>query len=189
MALINAQAMSGLIRSSRPAHRSLHVVHRPLRSDCQHGTPADYDFLTGLWEFRFQNRQPDGTFGEPFTGHWSALKRSVGPNNGMIEDHWRADAATNPWDVGTYTYRVYSPERKLWTFQGVHSNVGFWQPGLSWSDENNRYIVEWYDGFLMRMRYFAITPTAFLWRGDVSRDRGKTWTRDWWIMEGRRIGK
>jgi hypothetical protein len=41
----------------------------------------------------------------------------------------------------------------------------------------------------MRIRYFEITPIRFLWRGDISRDRGTTWVRDWWTMEANRIGK
>ena len=35
------------------------------------GTPADYDFLIGLWHFRFQTRAPNGAFNEGFTGHWT----------------------------------------------------------------------------------------------------------------------
>lgn len=150
-------------------------------------SPGDFDFLVGLWEFRFQNRRKDGSYQPPFAGHWFVEKRNV--KGGMIEDHWRADAPTASLESGTYSYRVYSPSRKLWTMQGVNADVGFWEPGLAWTDGESRCVVQHYDGFMMRIRYFDITPTSFLWRGDISNDNGLTWTRDWWIMEGKRIGK
>jgi hypothetical protein len=122
-----------------------------------------------------------------FKGHWWVSKRNAG--GGFIEDHWRADAPTVPWDAGTYTYRVFSPGRKLWTIQGVDAGAGVWQPGLAWSDGETRCLVQYYDGFIMRIRYLNITPASFPWRGDISRDGGRTWAKDWWIMEGKRIGR
>jgi hypothetical protein len=41
----------------------------------------------------------------------------------------------------------------------------------------------------MRIRYFAITDTAFLWRADMSSDGGKSWFNDRWTMSARRISK
>src|SRR5438067_5299140 len=57
------------------------------------GTATDYDALIGMWEFTFQSRQPDGSFGAPFTGHWVFEKK---PDGGIVEDHWRPDNPTTP---------------------------------------------------------------------------------------------
>src|SRR5687767_511364 len=49
--------------------------------------PDDFDFVIGVWQFKFQQRRVDGTFNPPFMGHWVFdKKRSSGA---MIEDHWR----------------------------------------------------------------------------------------------------
>ena len=54
------------------------------------GSPSDFDFLEGVWEFQFQQRRPDGTFNPPFTGHWFAEKKRTA--NAFLEDHFRGDA-------------------------------------------------------------------------------------------------
>ena len=151
------------------------------------GSPADFDFLVGVWEFRFQNRRPDGTFNPPFVGHWFVNKKQS--PNPFIEDHFRGDNSSATYDVGTWTYRVFNPSRKLWEMQGVNSGQGAWAPGLCWSDANNRYLVQHYGPSVMRIRYLAITDTSFLWRADRSSDNGKTWINDWWTMSARRIAR
>jgi len=151
-----------------------------------HGTPADFDFLVGLWTFRFQGRRPDGQFAPAFVGHWTAAKKRV--PNGFLEDHWRPDNRQASAENGTWTYRVFNPQRRLWEMQGVGSEAGTWAPGLCWSSGNDRLLVQRYGTTIMRIRYTAITDTGFLWRADASRDGGKTWTRDWWTMEARRVG-
>jgi hypothetical protein len=152
-----------------------------------HGTPADFDFLVGVWEFEFQPRRADGEFYPPFHGHWTAVKK-LSPN-AFIEDHFRADDPGAPADLGTWTYRVYNPTRKLWTMQGVGSENGYWQPGLCWSNGGNRYLIQRDGAGLLRIRYSNITDTSFLWRADRTADGGKTWVRDWWTMRARRIAK
>src|SRR3954453_17509867 len=103
-------------------------------ADSARGTASanDFDFLVGVWEFRFQQRNTNGVWNSPFAGHWFAeRKRNL---NGFVEDHFRADNRTATYDVGTWTYRVFNPQRKLWEMQGVGSENGSWQPGLCWSD-------------------------------------------------------
>ena len=151
------------------------------------GTPSDFDFLVGVWEFRFQQRNPNGTWNPVFVGHWFA-DRKKNPN-AFIEDHFRPDNTSATYDVGTWTYRVFNPQRKLWEMQGVGSEAGQWQPGLCWADADNRYVIQHYGSTIMRIRYFAITDTAFLWRADMSNDGGKSWLNDRWTMAARRISK
>ena len=149
-------------------------------------TINDYDALIGMWEFTFQGRQPDGSFGTPFKGHWNFEKKADG---GIIEDHWRPDNPTTPMGSSLYTYRVFDPEDKVWRLVGANSHGGGLIPGRTWGDANGRYGIEWYGNVLVRFRYFALTPNGFLWRQDQSRDGGKTWILDTGVMEARRIGK
>ena len=41
----------------------------------------------------------------------------------------------------------------------------------------------------MRVRYFAIETNRFFWRADHSNDNGKTWLRDFGVMEATRISR
>jgi uncharacterized protein DUF4440 len=149
-------------------------------------TPGDYDALVGLWEFTFQSRQPDGSFGTPFKGHWSFEKKGDG---GIVEDHWRPDNPMAPMQSSLYTYRIFDPEEKVWRIVGASSRGGGLIPGRTWASADERDGIEWYGNVLVRFRYFAITPTRFLWRQDQSRDGGRTWILDTGMMEARRIGK
>lgn len=160
-------------------------------ADTLRGTsgPADYDFLVGTWRFTFQARNRDGGFTPPFTGHWVFAKKETGGQGVLLEDHWRPDDPGSTWDAGTWTYRAYNPERKLWEMQGINTNVGAWQPGLMWTDGDSRVLTEWYGSMLVRFRYFAIQSDRFLWRADATFDRGKTWIRDYWTMEAHRISR
>jgi hypothetical protein len=149
----------------------------------------DYDFLIGSWSFTFQARRNDGTFWEPFAGHWVFTRKQTGGQGVLLEDHWRPDDASSTWDAGTWTYRAYNPERKIWEMQGINTSKGSWQPGLMWSAGADRLLTEWYGPMLVRFRYFAIQPDKFLWRADATFDRGKTWILDYWTMEARRISR
>ena len=151
--------------------------------------PADYDFLLGTWRFTFQARRRDGAFTPAFTGHWVFSRKQTGGQGVLIEDHWRPDEAASTWDAGTWTYRAYNPERKLWEMQGINTNVGAFQPGTMWSMGEDRVLIEWYGPMLVRFRYFAIQSDKFLWRADATFDQGKTWIRDYWTMEVHRISK
>ena len=93
--------------------------------------PGDYDFLVGTWRFTFQARRANGSFSPAFTGHWIFSKKQTDGQGVLIEDHWRADDNESTWDAGTWTYRAYNPERKIWEMQGINTNVGAWQPGCA----------------------------------------------------------
>ena len=151
--------------------------------------PADYDFLLGTWTFTFQARRQDGSFTAPFTGHWVFTKKETGGQGVLIEDHWRPDDASSTWEAGTWTYRAYNPERRIWEMQGINTNIGAFQPGLMWRDGDDRLLTEWYGPMLVRFRYFAIEPDTFLWRADATFDRGESWIRDYWTMEAHRISR
>jgi hypothetical protein len=150
------------------------------------GSLEDYDALIGTWEFRYQNRDPDGTFSPSFTGHWVFEKK---PGGGLVEDRWRADDPSIPQGQSLYTYRNFDPQKKVWQIIGASSRGGTIDPGLTWADGANRYVVQHGDGGISRIRYFAITANHFLWRSDFSDDGGKTWYLDAGTMEATRIGR
>jgi hypothetical protein len=131
----------------------------------------------------------DGSFTRAFSGHWVFTKKQTGGQGVLLEDHWRPDDPTSTWDAGTWTYRAYNPERRLWEMQGINTNVGAWQPGLMWTAGESRLLTEWYGPMLVRFRYFAIQPDRFLWRADATFDGGRTWIRDYWTMEVHRISR
>jgi hypothetical protein len=151
--------------------------------------PGDYDFLLGTWRFTFQARGQDGAFTPAFTGHWVFTSKQTGGQGVLIEDHWRPDDPSSTWDAGTWTYRAWNPERKLWEMRGINTNVGAWQPGLMWTAGDSRLLTEWYGKMLVRFRYFAIEPDKFLWRADATFNLGKTWIRDYWTMEAERVAR
>ncbi len=148
--------------------------------------PTDYDALLGMWEFRFQNREKDGTFAPSFTGHWTFEKK---PGGGLIEDRWRPNDPGTSMGLGLYTYRTFDHDWKVWHINGTWSEGGEVQPGLTWSDDTHRYAIQRSHDGLMRIRYLSLSANHFLWRADRSTDGGKTWLLDAGTMEATRIGK
>ena len=169
------------------------------------GKATDYDFLEGVWHFTFQQRNRDGSWQKPFTGHWLAEKKaeqriaflppgrqdSVIQFAALVEDHFRGDGNGNTqFNTGTWTYRAFNSQRRTWLIEGVNTSSGVWSPGVTWSDDKDRFVVQHNGGSSMvRIRYFAITANDFLWRADFTNDGGKTWIRDWWTMQATRVGR
>lgn len=150
-----------------------------------HGTPADYDFLIGTWQFRFQARNPQTLAYTPVvTGTWTASRTHDGL---VVEDEFVTPAREGGRGL-TQTYRVFNPADSTWQIQGVSVRGRVWQPGVSWSDGKDRYLVQ-DNPFLklkIRIRYYAITPDHFLWRADGSKDGGQTWLPDVMLIEATR---
>jgi hypothetical protein len=149
------------------------------------GSPRDYDAVLGHWHFRFQPRNPDGTFAEPFTGHWSFEKKP----GGVMIDAWRPDDPSTPMDSALYVMRLFDPALKVWQFTAARRESGQLMPGKSWAADGNLYLIQLTQVGIMRIRYFAIEADRFLWRADLSIDNGKTWLRDSGTMEVTRIAK
>ncbi|HEX4682737.1 MAG TPA: nuclear transport factor 2 family protein [Gemmatimonadaceae bacterium] len=155
-------------------------------SATKQGTAADYDAVVGVWEFRFQQRRPDGSFLPAFNGHWSFEKK---PGGMLIEDRWRGDNPAQPMDAGTYTFRSFDPRKKIWQLIGMTTGGGEFALGLTWTDGKDRFAIQHYGPAIMRIRYLAIEDNHFLWRADRTVDGGKTWQLDAWSMEAKRIAR
>jgi len=150
--------------------------------------PTDFDFLLGTWAFRFQERNSaTGAWLPEFGGRWRVVRKQT--RNGFIEDHWVPDYQRGAADEGTWTYRVFNPQRKLWETAEIGTAGGPWATGVAWSDGAGRCAVEHVAQSLMRLRYFAITDSSFGFRADESRDGGRTWQLDHWVMTVRRVAR
>jgi hypothetical protein len=88
----------------------------------------------------------------------------------------------------TMTYRVFSSTKRIWEVQGVNVGRAVWQPGVSWSDGKDRFLVQHNPAtnITIRVRYYDIRPDHFLWRADGSKDGGKTWIADVILIEATR---
>src|SRR5258706_14399710 len=99
---------AGAQQSSPPAPRTIQFGDTAganfaiADSATANGAPSDFDFLIGLWTFRFQPRRTDGSFYPSFTGHWTVSKKRVA--NAFVEDHWRPDDRSASSENGTWTY-------------------------------------------------------------------------------------
>jgi len=139
-----------------------------------------YGRFVGSWDLDVTHIAEDGTKrqrkGEWHFG-WALEGRAIQdvwivPPRGALR---QVDAAANANSYGT-TLRVYDPELDAWRIQ--------------WSDPVTRTFLQMIgraegadivqlgtrpDGHLVRWSFFQITPTSFLWRGEVSADQGATW--------------
>jgi hypothetical protein len=175
----------------RYAHSQAAIVTRPdtLGAAFDHTKPgtaslSDYDFLLGAWSFSYQRRDPaTGKYGPVQRGRWVAQR----VKETLIVDEFHYLDGDGP-QSSLMTYRVFNPENKQWAIQGVRVRRGVWQPGVSWSDGERRYVLQ--DnaerGVKLRVMYYDITHDRFLWRADGSTDGGQTWLRDLMLIEARR---
>ncbi len=158
------------------------------------GTPEDYDFLVGRWSYRYQARNPTtGTYGPVITGIWTGTKTHDGF---VFEDEFVVVGASGTRST-IMTYRVFDPVRQVWAVQGIGVKRGVWQPGRSWSDGRDRFLVQDNPATKIdqdspetrtkvRIRYYSISRDHFLWRADGSIDGGVTWLRDVMLIEATR---
>ena len=150
------------------------------------GTLADYDFLIGKWTYRLQQRNPQtGVWSSVRSASWSASK----PHGDEMEEDEFVSILPDGSRAIVMTYRVFDAVAKRWAVQGVGLKRGSWQPGISWSDGKDRFLVQDIPDqqAKVRIRYYAITPNHFQWRADGSIDGGKTWVRDLLLIEATRV--
>lgn len=153
------------------------------------GAPTDFDFLIGTWRFTILSRSQEEPYDYqlPRQGTWMAKKSYAGL---IIEDSFATELPNGATGL-TVTYRTFNSQTKQWQIQGISSRRGLWQPGIGWSSGDERFLVQENPGLgvLTRIKYYAITPTHFLWRADGSRDGGKTWMKDVIMIEANRVSK
>jgi hypothetical protein len=133
-----------------------------------------YAFLVGRWRFDMTAYDEKGGAhrgrGEIHAG-WVLEGRA-------IQDVWSIAPPGTPVSGAWYgtTLRVYSPARKAWDIHWIDPATGFASHMIGRAQGAD--IVQegkHESGALMRWSFSEITQGAFHWRGEFSRDGGKSW--------------
>jgi hypothetical protein len=154
---------------------------------------TQFDFMVGQWELVVK---PLATslaariHGAPrLSGTWKAWRALDGWG---IEDELRiTDASGNP-RAFSHAVRVYDATARRWNvslldvYRGVFTtSTADWRDGAmltasqSTDADGKRYLV--------RTRYYDVTPTGFRYQQDRSADDGRTWTEGVLRIEARRV--
>ena len=146
--------------------------------------PNDFDYLLGDWSFTAVSKQ----WGK-FHGVWSAVKVS----DGVVLDEYRITGDDGETFYVTTTLRSFNKTLDQWELVGTDGGSGLQNSGTGKRAGNEVHIEQRF-GFgtkepsVWRIRYHDIEPDRFLWAADRSTDGGKTWTKDFQMIEARRIG-
>jgi hypothetical protein len=155
--------------------------------------PQLYSALLGDWDVTVIDHLPDGTR-HTGTGEWHFARVLEGC---AIQDVWispkrgerQSVALTPAYDRYGTTVRYFDPTIDAWR--------------LTWINPAQNYVATLVgrargadivqegtgdDGRMLRWTFFAITPSAFSWRGELSSDSGRTW-RTAQEMSARRSSK
>jgi hypothetical protein len=138
-----------------------------------------YGWLIGSWDLDVTRVLPDGTRRRPGEWHFGWVLEGR-----AIQDVWvvpprgagrQGDAAANTKSYGT-TLRVYDARIDAWQIQWTDpvTQTYLRMVGRKHGDD----IVQLGtspDGNLIRWSFWQITAERFLWRGEVSVDKGATW--------------
>ena len=142
-----------------------------------------YGWLIGAWDLDVIHYAPDGKErrrqGEWHFG-WVLEGRAIQdvwivPKRGAQRD---SDAAANGFSYGT-TMRIYDPRIDAWQIQWSDPVISNFLTMIGRKEGDD--IVQLgrdREGRPVRWRFSKITPQSFLWRGETSRDDGKTWRLD-----------
>lgn len=184
---------------------SLMVVVSPLAAIAQHpaGAPApvsvapreasQFDFLVGQWELTVRPRATSlaaRIHGAPtLPGVWKAARALDGFG---IQDELRiTDRSGNP-SAFSHAVRYYDVASKRWKITTLDVYRGrFGEATAEFRDGVMLVSSRGTDAsgkpYLMRSRYFEITPTSFRFRQDRSTDDGRTWTEGELTIEAKRV--
>jgi hypothetical protein len=138
-----------------------------------------YDWLIGDWEADVYDYQADGSK-KNNTGEWHFSWVLEGR---AIQDVWivpkvSARSAGTPSEDNRYgsTLRIYDPNIDAWRifwFNPVAQSRSELIGRKVGNDIVHQGIDD--DGSLIRWNFEDIKPNSFVWRGESSRDGGKTW--------------
>lgn len=140
-----------------------------------------YGWLIGSWDLDVTEFEPDGSVVRRRSGEWHFGWVLEGR---AIQDVWivpkrgerGAHAAASAEYYGT-TFRVYDPRIDAWHIQWIDpvAQAYLEMVGRKRGDEIGQEGMD-SAGNLRRWSFTEITPDRFIWRGEVSVDRGATWS-------------
>jgi len=155
------------------------VSRGPSQQMPKSATTSMYDWLIGDWEADVYDYQADGSK-KNNTGEWHFSWVLEGR---AIQDVWivpkvSARSAATPSEDNRYgsTLRIYDPNIDAWRifwFNPVAQSRSELIGRKVGNDIVHQGIDD--DGSLIRWNFEDIKPNSFLWRGESSRDGGKTW--------------
>jgi hypothetical protein len=143
---------------------------------------GDFDYLLGDWDFTATNKQ----YGKS-NGRWSAVRLATG----QILDEYRLVDDKGATFYVTATIRNYDAARDRWELIGMDDRNGLQDFGTAQFMDQEMHIEQKFgvasgNPTTMRIRYYKIQPNSFSWAGDQSTDNGKTWVKDYLLIEARR---
>ena len=146
---------------------------------------GDFDYLLGDWEFTAKIRQW-GSFG----GRWSAVRLG---DSAEVLDEYRVVGNKGETIVSTSTVRNYNAVLDQWELISLQDGVGLHDFGTGHKEGGEMHIEQRFGVMsdkpsLWRIRYYNIQPDRFSWSADRSLDDGKTWDKDYMMLEARRVG-
>ena len=146
---------------------------------------GDFDYLLGDWEFSARNKVRGA-----FHGYWSAVRLA---DNAQILDAYRIVNDKGETVYSTNTLRNYNAVLDQWELISVENGVGLHDFGTGHKEGGEMHIEQRFDVMnpkptLWHIRYYNIRPDRFSWSADRSLDDGKTWDKDFMVLEARRIG-
>jgi hypothetical protein len=145
--------------------------------------------FVGTWAFDGSLEHEDGKRDE-FSGEWRfdwALD-GLAIQDVLICPPPAAHADGEPWVEHGTTIRFYDADRERWEITWI-TPVQRAVRRLSGGSVGDRIVLEGPgdDGKLLRWSFNDITPSSFVWRGEISADGGASW-RDREEMRLRRTG-
>ncbi len=166
----------------------------PTLLSAQHGAAAppvryapaeakQFDFMIGQWELVVKPQAvglAQRIHGVPkMLGTWKALRALDGW--GITDELRITDESGNPRGL-SLAVRMYAPTARRWNVSTADVYRGTFQSSTAaWKDGNMTMTSNDTDGkgktFILRTRYFAITPTSFRFQQERSFDEGVTWTK------------
>lgn len=176
-----AQHAGGTVAAGPPVHRPPAEV-------------SQYDFLVGQWELVVRPKVAGlaaRIHGAPrVLGTWKAEKSLDGWG---IEDEMRlVDGSGNPLSLAK-SIRVYDASARRWSQSTLDVYRGrFTSATAEWRDGTMQLSSRGTDAegrpYVMRTRFYDVTPTSFKFQQDRSVDDGKTWDEAVLRIEAKRVG-
>ena len=145
---------------------------------------GDFDYLLGEWEFTVVSKE----YGRG-KGFWTAVRLATG----QILDEYRVVGDNRETWYVTSTLRSYNAGLDRWELVGMVQGGGLQDVGTGQRVGDEVHIEQKFgvaegSPSILRIRYYNIQPDRFSWTADLSKDGGKTWSKDDQMIEARRIG-
>jgi len=150
---------------------------------------SQFTFLIGKWRCDAKIKGADGAW-QPFQATWVGRYILDGY---AIADEYRMTKPDGTLVMLGQNYRSYNTDKKAWVMKWQEALTSTWLDlgpeelgGVRVNDTSITYKAQFRPDEIHRMTYLNISEDHFTWRGEASRDGGKTWT-EIMVIEAYRI--